>query len=587
MIRFLALALLAASPALSALELKSSDGARREFTFDGRVWRTSAFVDPAGKVLPVASEEFQVRTMNDLEWTVDDYLSTWEPERGEGTLVFPYVWPEDVKPPEAAPARVTVRFEGSQVIRKVVELEFSGDATVDRLEVERFTTMEVASRGGRGEPVWVNPFSLASGPPMSFLNGLHPKSKFLAVVIFVLVLGPFRNRNRSLTRSRASGAGLPGYRELQYVGNLLKMRSMKRLDAHWCWIPSILASILLSSPTFAAQSIPFPDSRLPIFGLGWYAEDQPKLSRFPTRLQATFTPAVWGLAQHPSGARLRFRTDSRQVGLRARNPSFSNMHHMASIGENGFDLYVDGHYRASASPDGQGVISATWKVSGETALRDVEIYLPLYKAVTIDEVTLDDGAQVLPPKSYAVSKPVVYYGSSITQGGCASNPGGSYQAILERRLNADFINLGFSGAGLGEIQIAEAITELDPSCIVLDFWANPSFAIYQQKLPPFVAKLREKFPRVPILVVSPFYFSGEAADPKVAAEQSAKRAFCARFIKEARRSGDSRLLFVDGLEMLNAKQADGLVDGVHPNSLGFHYCANGLEEPIRRALKLR
>jgi hypothetical protein len=155
MIRFLALVFLAASPALSALELKSSDGARREFLFDGRVWRTSAFVDPAGKVLPVASEEFQVRTMDDLEWTVDDYLSAGEPERGEGTLVFRYVWPEDVKRPEAAPARVTVRFEASQVIRKVVELEFSGDATVDRLEVERFTTVEVASRGGRGEPVWV------------------------------------------------------------------------------------------------------------------------------------------------------------------------------------------------------------------------------------------------------------------------------------------------------------------------------------------------------------------------------------------------------------------------------------------------
>jgi hypothetical protein len=155
MVRFLLIALLAQPLDLRALELRAEDGSQREFTFDGRVWRTSALVDPAGKVLPVSSEEFQVRTMDDREWTVDDYRSAGEPEKGEGTLVFRYVWPQGVERPVDAPARVTLRFEGSQVIRKSVELEFSGDATVDRLDVERFTTAEPAARGGRGEPVWV------------------------------------------------------------------------------------------------------------------------------------------------------------------------------------------------------------------------------------------------------------------------------------------------------------------------------------------------------------------------------------------------------------------------------------------------
>lgn len=348
-----------------------------------------------------------------------------------------------------------------------------------------------------------------------------------------------------------------------------------------------LIGFLLAGSSSASQRFAFPDSRLPVFGLGWYEEDQPRLTRFPVRLQSSVSPSVWGLAQHPSGARVRFRTDSKQLGLRARNPSFSNMHHMPSIGENGFDVYVDGQYRASASPDAQGLIVATWKLGSDTRLRDVEIYLPLYKAVTLEELSLDDGAQILPPRPYASAKPVIYYGSSITQGGCASNPGGSYQAILERRLNADFINLGFSGSGLGEVQIAQAITELDPACIVLDFWANPSFAMYRERLPVFVTTLRQKFPQVPILLVSPFYFSSEAADPKVAAEQQAKREFCSQFVKQRRRAGDSQIRLVNGLEMLNSRQADGLVDGVHPNSLGFYHCANGLEAPLRRALKLR
>jgi lysophospholipase L1-like esterase len=46
------------------------------------------------------------------------------------------------------------------------------------------------------------------------------------------------------------------------------------------------------------------------------------------------------------------------------------------------------------------------------------------------------------------------------------------------------------------------------------------------------------------------------------------------------------VVFVDGLEMLSRSQGSGLVDGVHPNSLGFQWCARGLEPQLRRALKL-
>lgn len=348
----------------------------------------------------------------------------------------------------------------------------------------------------------------------------------------------------------------------------------------------LYASLVLTVPVRAVQTIPFPDPRLPIFGLGWYPEDQPKLSRFPERLKARFNASVWGLAQHPSGGRIRFRTTSLKLGLKAANPSFSNMHHMPSVGENGFDLYVDGQYRASAWPDSQGRIQADWTLGTNAVVREVTIYLPLYKPVNVHEVLLDDGAQILSPSPYRVSRPVVYYGSSITQGGCASNPGGSYQAILERRLAADFVNLGFSGSGMGEIEVAQAITELDPSCVVLDFWANPSAADYAKALPPFVATLRQKFPRVPIIVVTPFYFPAEAAHAKVSGEQAAKRRFATSFVSERRHAGERRLILVDGLRMLNAQQSDGLVDGVHPNSLGFYHCAQGLEGPLRRALGL-
>jgi hypothetical protein len=329
----------------------------------------------------------------------------------------------------------------------------------------------------------------------------------------------------------------------------------------------------------------FPEARLAVHGLPWFGEDQPQLRRLPARLQARFRAPVWDLAQAPSGGRIRFRTDATTMGLVAKNPGFSNMHHMASVGENGIDVYRGADYVGSAWPDAKGQILQEWRLGTEKRLRDITLYLPLYKAVTMIELNFDAGARIEPPKPYAVTKPVVYYGSSITQGGCASNPGGAYQAILERRLDADFVNLGFSGNGLGDPAVAEAIAELDPSCVVLDFWANPSAKQFGEALPGFVEILRRKFPRVPILLISPFYFSGEEADAELARGQQEKRRIARAFVRERRRAGDRHVVLVDGLRLLDKPQASGLVDGVHCNSLGFYFIAQGLEPYLHRALR--
>jgi hypothetical protein len=323
----------------------------------------------------------------------------------------------------------------------------------------------------------------------------------------------------------------------------------------------------------ARQHVAFPDARLEVFGLSWFSEDKPALRRLPLRLKDRFRPPVWDLAQDPSGGRIRFRTDSTSIGLVAENPGFSNMHHMASVGENSFDLYVGSDYVDSAWPDSGGKITKEWRVGRQRRMRDITLYFPLYKAVTVRELSFDADAQIEPAKPYAISRLIVHYGSSITQGGCASNPGGSCQAILERRLNADFVNLGFSGNGLGEPALAEAICKLDPSCIVLDFWGNPSADQYAAALPVFVRILRQKWSRVPILVVSPFYFPAEKSGGDVAREQSAKRRTAREFVEQSRRDGDRSIWYVDGLKMLNREQTAGLVDGVHCNSLGFYFNA--------------
>jgi hypothetical protein len=175
--------------------------------------------------------------------------------------------------------------------------------------------------------------------------------------------------------------------------------------------------VVLSATTFrpanaeqmpVRQRIAFPDVRLEVFGLPWFSEDKPALRRLPLRLKDRFRPPVWDLAQDPSGGRIRFRTDSTTIGLIAENPGFSNMHHMASVGENGFDLYVGRDYVGSAWPDASGKISKEWRVGRERRMRDITLYLPLYKAVAIQELSLEADAQLERPKPYAVPKPIVY-----------------------------------------------------------------------------------------------------------------------------------------------------------------------------------
>ena len=335
-----------------------------------------------------------------------------------------------------------------------------------------------------------------------------------------------------------------------------------------------------------ARSVRVPSDPIQVAGLGWFAEDAPVLRRLPERVKDRVSPAVWGLAQHPSGARVRFRTDSTRLGLVAKNPDASTMHHMTSVGQNGFDLYVDGQYRNSAWPDAKGLIQREWVLGDEHQMREVTLYLPLYKAVSIERLVLDSGATLAAPTPMARPRPVVFYGSSITQGGCAENPGLSYTAILGRSLNLDFINLGFSGAGLGEPAVAEAVAEIDAEAFVLDYWANPSSEVYRETLPGFVDTLRRRHPRTPILITGPFWFPAEAGSASLHAQQESKRKTAREFVAARRKAGDREIVFVDGLEMLSRSQGSGLVDGVHPNSLGFQWCAHGLEPQLRRALKL-
>ncbi|WP_038171818.1 SGNH/GDSL hydrolase family protein [Verrucomicrobium sp. BvORR106] len=332
----------------------------------------------------------------------------------------------------------------------------------------------------------------------------------------------------------------------------------------------------------ARQVMAFPDPRITVSGLAWWKEEA-KLKRLPDRLKASVPPKVWQLSQSPAGARLRFRTDSLNVGIHAVTGKYklAPSPPMALIG---MDLYSEGRYLGSALPDENAVLKKEWTLGTERVMRDVEIYLPMGSPATVESLVLDQGARLEAGKPYSRDKPVVYYGSSITQGAQATNPGGTFPCLLGRWLDTDFVNLGFSGNGMGEPALARAVAEIPAAVFVIDYWANPAPEVYEKTFPEFIAIIRVKFPDTPIVVTGPYYNPSEVFGSRMGQYQLAKRLLIPKLVEEKQKAGDKNIHYVDGLTLISAEQADALSDARHANSYGMFLYARGLEPVLRKVL---
>jgi len=274
-------------------------------------------------------------------------------------------------------------------------------------------------------------------------------------------------------------------------------------------IVSLLLMMSVASAQDLLQWVSLPNAQVEVDGLPWYHENNGEFFRYPLRLKDTFRAAIWEGQKEPSGARLRFRSDTPVVALRLEFAGPSDGRNMHAFGETGVDLYRDGVYCETAIADKD---AAPGKIQehryaafpGPRADHEITVYLSLYKPVKIHAIGIDKNAKINPPRPFAISKPVVFYGTSITQGGCASRSGMSYQAILGRALNIDFVNLGFSGEGIGEPEVARAIAEIDAACFVLDYAQNNRTLESLEKVyDPFLSVLRAKHPSAPIIAVTP------------------------------------------------------------------------------------
>ena len=308
--------------------------------------------------------------------------------------------------------------------------------------------------------------------------------------------------------------------------------------------------------------------------------------RLPADVAKATNDGVAGLAYQTSGGRVRFRTDSPYLVLKTKMSYVGLMPHMTLIGSSGLDVYV-------TTPEGeryQGSCKLSWgndaaiRASEEKGyvneivfdgryggMKDVTVNLPLYNGLDELYVGVSPDARLEAASGYRDLPPTVYYGSSITQGGCASRPGNNYPAILSRKCNVDFLNLGFSGSARGEQAMADYIASLSMSAFVYAYDHNaPSVEHLAATHEPMYQTIRGAHPDIPVIFITrpkPYYNIDEIA----------RRDVVLKTYENALARGE-RVYFVDGERVSDILGGDGItVDGCHPNDLGFACVAAALE----------
>lgn len=311
--------------------------------------------------------------------------------------------------------------------------------------------------------------------------------------------------------------------------------------------------------------------------------DDGRLYRLPKDVAKKTSPGVLGLCANTAGGRVRFRTDSKRIAIIAKYANITYMSHFAITGSVGLDLYADnvfiGEFRPPLSMP-SNVYESLLTIKEERRERDITINLPIYSDLLELLIGLDEDATLSAPTPYTYEKPIVYYGSSVTQGGCASRPGATYQAYLTRWLDWDHINLGFSGSAMAEDTIVDYMASIENMGVfVCDYDHNsPSAAYLNATHLPLYRKIREKNPDLPIII-----FGRTTRDYDD--EDVLRRRVTERTYEIAIAEGDTNVYYVNPLDTFPIAPEEATVDRIHPTDLGFYFMAKALEPTLKQIAK--
>ncbi len=336
------------------------------------------------------------------------------------------------------------------------------------------------------------------------------------------------------------------------------------------------------------------DGKVAVYGI-FYDSERGSFARMPHSESQKYGFALDVLSSTTAGGRIKFSTDSFKIGVRVKwryKVEMSNMPASAYCGfilleekENGRN-HKASFYPAPKDEKANDGFTQAWdvffyEIKKEKKVRDFVLCCPIYNDyITEIDVIVEKGSYIGKGKEYKDILPIVYYGSSITQGGCVSRPDNIYQAHIERWTNVDYINLGFSGNAKGEQGMAEYIGKIPQSVFVLDYDHNAPTAKYLKETHyNFYKKFRELQPHTPIIMMT-------RPDYRPYIKEDYKRF---RIVKKtynlAKKQGDNNVYFIDGRKFFGTTDREQCTaDKCHPNDLGHYLMAKKIYKTLKNLL---
>jgi len=353
---------------------------------------------------------------------------------------------------------------------------------------------------------------------------------------------------------------------------------------------SILLSFLFITHFVKAQSAIRYQSIDGLTILGRSFPQQTTYKRFPDSLSSLLRLPVWKLSTNSTGLAIYFESNSTQINAKWKTGVTTQFPHVAATLVKGLDLYALDHeqwyYVGIGKPNHDSYQDATIVKGLDGKSRPYLLYLPDYETIDSLFIGVDSNAFVQPVSSsvFAHKKPVVFYGTSIVQGASAMRSGMAYPAIIERRLQRETINLGFSGNGQLDSMLAVIMANIDASCYVIDCGPNLSPQLAAERTLPFLKQLRKLSPTTPILLVEQIEYPTarfiSSLDEKI---KSINHSFLDAF-QLMKKGGDHNLYYLSSKGLIG-EDGESTVDGVHLTDLGFFRMAEGLIKKLQTIIK--
>lgn len=358
---------------------------------------------------------------------------------------------------------------------------------------------------------------------------------------------------------------------------------------HFRFMLAAITAILMSQSSFAQNVVYTDASAFPVFGK--ISDDTGgRYERLPSYLQGVSRDPVWYLGRQSAGLYIRFRSNSTSISARWESTFNNSMAHMTDTGTKGLDLYVlvDGQWKHARCAQPQGKKSEWLIISDmDPVEREYMLYLSLYDGVTSLEIGVDEGASLDQPavESPGTEKPVVMYGTSILQGGCANRPGMAHTNIISRRLDREVINLGFSGNALLDMEIAELMASVeDPGVFVLDYAPNAYADMIDENGEKFFRVIRDAHPDVPVIFIEDVIFPYSIFDNKILEEVTLKNQAQKRLFARLKKAGEKKIYYIAAEGMIG-DDGEATVDGIHFTDLGAMRYVEHVLPTIKKALK--